>query len=103
MHYFSVTGACRLLLLCLTAEQLISAVKDNDIKTVKKLLDSGVDVNCRHRLGWNSLHTATINRNLKMMKLLIKNGADVDAKDEFSSAPRIGFQQDINSSRGMHR
>lgn len=36
------------------------------------------------------------------MELLIQNGADVDAKDEFSSSLRIALQEDVDSGRGMY-
>ena len=42
-------------------KRFIVAAKEGDVSTLKHLLDSGVDVNCRHPLGWTALHTAVIN------------------------------------------
>lgn len=41
--------------------RFVIAAKEGDVSTIKRLLDSGVDVNCRHPLGWTALHTAIIN------------------------------------------
>ena len=82
-------------------EKFIVAAKDNDLKTLKKLLGKGVNVNCRHRLGWSALHSAVVNGNWDAIKFLVESGADVNAKDEFSSALRIAVQEDLNYGRGM--
>ena len=50
---------------------------------MKKLLKSGVDINCRHPLGWSALHTAVVNTDWAVIEFLIENGADVNARDEF--------------------
>lgn len=76
------------------------AAKENDQRTLKKLLGSGVDVNCRHRLGWNALHAAVVNGNWNIIKFLVESGADINAKDEFSSALRIASHKGIDSSEG---
>lgn len=88
--------------MCADSERkFISAAKENDTKTLKKLLKKGIDVNCRHTFGWNALHTAVANGNQNAIKLLVEHGADVNAKDEFSSAHRIAAQERISSILGM--
>lgn len=84
------------------AEQFIVAAKENNLKALEKLLSSGVDVNCRHPLGWNALHAAVVNGNWAAIKLLVESGADINAKDEFSSALRIATQEGISNSRGIY-
>ena len=78
------------------------AAREENIQTMKKLLKSGVDINCRHPLGWTALHTAVINTNWPVIEFLIKNGVDINSKDEFSSAPRMAAQERVNSTQGMH-
>ena len=80
--------------------QFIKAVKDSNLKALKKLLQSGVDVNCRHPLGWNGLHTAVVNGHYHVIRFLIGKGADINIKDEFSSAQRIASQEGVSSMRG---
>ena len=82
-------------------KDFISAAKDNDTKTMKKLLMKGLDVNCRHSLGWNALHAAVANGHWAAVRLLVESGADVNAKDEFSSAQRVAAQRRISSLLGM--
>lgn len=81
-------------------KQFLRAAKDNNVKVLNQLLKNGVDVNCRHPLGWNALHTAVINGHSDIIRLLIKKGADVNAKDEFSSAIRIASQEMVSSRKG---
>lgn len=83
-------------------ERFVIAAKGGDLQLLKKLLGNGIDVNCRHSLGWNALHAAVVNGNWDAVQLLIENGADVNAKDEFSSARRIASQEGINSIVGKY-
>ena len=69
---------------------------------MKKLLKSGVDINCRHPLGWSALHTAVVNTDWAVIEFLIENGADVNARDEFSSASRVAAQERVSSTRGTY-
>jgi len=52
-------------------------LRDGDLKIVKKYLDSGVDVNEKF-FAWTAIQIATNNNQLKVVKLLIERGADVD-------------------------
>lgn len=69
---------------------------------MKRLLKSGVDVNCRHPLGWTALHTAIVNANWPVVEFLVDNGVDINSKDEFSSAPRMAAQERAGSTQGIH-
>ena len=69
---------------------------------MKKLLKSGVDINCRHPLGWTALHTAVINSNWPVIEFLVDNGVDINSKDEFSSAPRMAAQERVSSTQGTY-
>ncbi|XP_012138184.2 mitochondrial disaggregase [Megachile rotundata] len=64
-------------------KEFFQAAKYGDIKKLKAILKSGIDVNVRHPLGWTALHVAAINFQPKVVKLLIEHGADVNAQDEF--------------------
>lgn len=66
---------------------------------MKQLLSNGIDPNCRHALGWNALHTAVINGNWDAIKVLVENGADINAKDEFSTAVRVAHYYGVEDSR----
>lgn len=78
----------------------LSAIKEGDLRTVKRLLKNGVSVNSRHGFGWNALHVAVINGHLDIIKLLAENGADINVKDEFSSAQRVASKERISSLIG---
>lgn len=57
---------------------LIHAVSSDDVEEVKFLLQHGSDVDARHpEEGGTALSAAALRGNLRMAKLLIENGADV--------------------------
>lgn len=60
---------------------LIQAVNDNDIKTVKKLIKSGFDLNLRDEYDRTALMYACILEMFDIVKLLIKHKADLDLLD----------------------
>jgi ankyrin repeat protein len=57
--------------------QLIKAVKDGDMATVKEMIKSGVDINQQDDNGWTPLNWAAGNGDIDTVKLLVENGADV--------------------------
>ena len=54
------------------------AADKGDLKTVKKLLDAGVDIDSQHYSG-TPLHFASIAGQKKTVELLIAEGADINA------------------------
>ena len=54
-------------------------------------------MNCRHDFGWCGLHVAVVNGHKDIIKLLVKSGADINVKDEFSTAQRIAARDRMNS------
>ncbi len=70
-----------------TKNTLISAVEQNDIKEVKKLLAEGADVNVIDKTSLTPLHHAIHKGNLKIAEKLIEKGADVNAHTEESETP----------------
>ena len=57
--------------------QLINAVKDGDMATVKDVTESGVDINQQDEQGWTALNWAAGRGDVDIVKLLVENGADV--------------------------
>jgi ankyrin repeat protein len=82
-------------------QELMSAIDGNDIDKIRDLLIDGADVNYKERYGQlkkglTPLHKACnirfwsvyeIKKNEKVMKLLIKYGADLNAIDSFGRTP----------------
>jgi uncharacterized protein len=58
------------------------AVRRNDRKIAKALIDAGIDVNKAGDLGYTPLHVASMAGNLEMVKLLVASGADLFALSE---------------------
>lgn len=79
-------------------QELIDAACKNNIDRVKELIESGASVNAKNILGgYASLHYAAINSNKNLAELLISNGADVDARDNYNAtalllATQYGFE-----------
>ena len=59
---------------------LIFAAGEGDAKTVKSLLDSGVDVHQRSKDGESALHVAAIRGSMETAQHLLRAGALVDAR-----------------------
>lgn len=59
-------------------KDIVKAVKNNDLQSVKNLLANGADVNSTDNSKRSLLLIATNNSNIEMAKLLVKNGADVN-------------------------
>lgn len=61
--------------------QLISAVEENDAKTVAALIEKGADVNYKDFSGKVPLSIAMENNNKDMISLLLEKGAKIEHKD----------------------
>ena len=69
-------------------EELLEAVKRNNIKRVEKLIKAGADVNIKDNYNsWTPLHYAAWKECTKAPKLLIEAGADVNAAEGFGWTP----------------
>ncbi len=86
----------------ITERRFIKACKENDVKELKELLKKGVDVNGKHPLGWYALHAAVINGHLDVVRMLIEKGADINVKEEYSSATRVASQARVSSFKGRN-
>ena len=63
----------------------IAAVAGGDIDAVKMFLDAGTDVNEKVQHGWTPLHETAVFGHAEVAKLLIANGADVNAWDGYET------------------
>ncbi len=63
----------------------ISAVAGGDIDAAKKFLNAGTDVNEKVQHGWTLLHETAVFGHAEVAKLLIENGANVNAWDGYET------------------
>jgi ankyrin repeat protein len=68
-------------------EELIQAVKDEDLPSVRNLLRRGANVDFKGEYDRTSLHWACWNGHVEMVKELVSAGADIDAKDDEGWTP----------------
>ncbi|MDF3047405.1 MAG: hypothetical protein K0R73_523 [Candidatus Midichloriaceae bacterium] len=61
-------------------KQFFSAIKKNDLELIKKLLESGVDINCKNYFGETPLIALIPKFNEEIFEFLLENGADINAK-----------------------
>ena len=61
----------------MSEQQLIEAVKAENIASVKELIESGIDVNQVDEQGWTPLNWAAGRGNLDIARLLVEHGADI--------------------------
>lgn len=67
--------------------QLITAVIENKMEEVKRLLDEGADVNTHNVRGLTLLSCATLYGNLDIAEMLLKRGADREERDGDGHTP----------------
>src|SRR5689334_10738670 len=73
------------LLFAAGSPQLLVAIRNGDHAEVQKLLAAGADVNSADNDGTTALMHSVIESDLKMMKLLIDKGANVNGKNGLES------------------
>jgi ankyrin repeat protein len=67
---------------------IFKAIIEDNISRVKKLLDSGIDVNIKNSAKETPLYTACRLRNIEIVKLLLEHpNIDVNIKDEHGDTP----------------
>lgn len=59
---------------------LATAIKESNIGLTEELINQGVDVNYKGPWGETALHNASESGNFEIVKLLVDNGADVNAE-----------------------
>jgi ankyrin repeat protein len=79
--------------------ELIAAVTAGDIAQVQKLLDEKIDVNYAEPMFGNTpLHQAVYKANTKLIELLLKAGATIDARDANGRTPLSAAVMDGRAS-----
>ena len=70
-----------------TRSDFFSALHSGDIKSVKKYIEMGINVNLQDERKRTPLMIATYKNDIKMVKLLVDNDADVNIQDEKLNSP----------------
>jgi len=66
----------------------LMAINDGDIDLIKTLIHKGtIDINYKDEYSGTYLHFAISNNNFEIVKLLIENGADINAMDCYGITP----------------
>ena len=60
---------------------LYKAIEENDIKTIKRLVNKGININMVNEFGETPLHSAASCGRTDIAKYFIELGANVNAKD----------------------
>jgi len=79
----SIFASCnpRLNITTLKIISLHEAVISDDIEKLKSDISEGAWLDLKNESGWTALHYATVKNSEKMIKLLIKNRADINIGD----------------------
>src|SRR5258708_6877116 len=72
-----------------TADQMIQAIRNNDLASLKASLAKGADVNMKDARGSTLLMHAAGVGSPEAVKLLLESGADVNAKNEVEATALI--------------
>ena len=68
-------------------EQLLEAIKSNNISQLTRLINAGINVNVTNKYGLTPLHLAAYKGYEKIFQLLVKAEADVNVTNEFGLTP----------------
>lgn len=71
----------------LSSEKFYNAIQEGDLETVKKIVESGANVNERDILGYPPLNHAAACGNKAIAEYLISKGADIHGKDKEEYTP----------------
>ena len=69
------------------AEELGAAVQSNDRTKVQHLIEKGADVNTQSNGGTSLLHWAVYKNYFEVVKILLKGGANIRARDIYDASP----------------
>jgi ankyrin repeat protein len=99
--YTLFISAALLFTLQLSAQQttLFDAVKSNNIKEVKLLLDKGANPNAYDEDSDNVLINATLFASADCMKLLLQNKANPNLKNKYGEMPLMFCTSDLNKMK----
>lgn len=78
-----------------TSSKIFSAVKNNDLKDVRSLLDQGADPNSYDEDGDHLLMYATFYSSIDCMQLLIEKGSNVNAKNKIDETALMWGVHDL--------
>lgn len=78
-------------------KRFFRAVQYGNIAELKKCIADGIDVNTRHQMGWTALQTAAINQREDVIKILLDNGADINAGDNFVNVYKTAMEKGLHS------
>ncbi|MFS7956992.1 putative non-specific serine/threonine protein kinase [Helianthus anomalus] len=63
-------------------DKLCIASRKGEVRTIRKILESGAVVNGLDQHGWTALHRAAFKGRAEVVKFLIEKGVDINARDE---------------------
>lgn len=81
----------------LVEKRFFRAAQYGNVSELRKSIADGIDINVRHSLGWTALHTAAVNQKVEVIKILLHNGADVNAGDNFVNVYRTAMEKGLHS------
>src|SRR5215471_20418353 len=81
------------------AAELVTAIRNGDVRVVRQLLDNGSDVNARDAEGNTPLILASFYASPECLELLIEKGADVNSVNKAGVTPLVRAATDYEKTR----
>src|SRR6516164_4570346 len=81
------------------AAELVTAIRNGDVRVVRQLLDNGADVNARDVEGNTPLILAAFYASPECLEILFEKGADVNSANKAGATPLIRAATDYEKTR----
>ena len=105
MSFFrlSIVAMCAWILTTrfLAAQSLVEAAHSGDRSAVRALLNEGAGLEEQDRLGNTALHWAALNRDAKLVKELLRQGADANAENQDDVTPLFYAVGNVESVKAL--
>ncbi len=73
-------------------KNFLNAARDGQLKTIRRFIKDGININSQDESGESALHRAARNNRIRVVELLLLNSCNINIKDEQGDTPLLRAQ-----------